>query len=282
MLTRLINRVRYGVLGFVLIAFPVSSCLLYTVHEITDRPVPRQPEAPEPSGTLLKSEFRIGISSDYMPLVYNDAKFGVIGVEVDFANQLGKELGKKINFVETPFSQLVQALLEDKVDIIMSGMSITTERAERVSFTDPYLTIGQMALARSKDRSKFPDVQSFSNLSSKVGFVQATTGEMAAKAFFHNATLVPQSTVNDGIAALRNGEIEVFIHDAPTIWRVAGNPNEKDLVGLYWLLTKEPLAWAVRKTDEPLRFALNREIQQWRASGFLNQTLSRWMPIRIW
>jgi polar amino acid transport system substrate-binding protein len=168
-----------------------------------------------------------------MPLVYNDAKFGVIGVEVDVANQLGKELGKKINFVETPFSQLVQALLEDKIDIIMSGMSITTERAERVSFTDPYLTIGQMALARSKDSSKFPDVQSFSNLSSKVGFVQATTGQMAAKASFHSATLVPQSTVNDGIAALRNGEIEVFIHDAPTLWRVAGNPNAKDLVGLY-------------------------------------------------
>jgi ABC-type amino acid transport substrate-binding protein len=105
---------------------------------------------------------------------------------------------------------------------------------------------------------------------------------MAAKAFFPRATLAPQSTIDDGITALRKGEIEVFIHDAPTVWRIAGNPNEKELTGLYWPLTKEPLAWAVRKDDEPLRFALNRELEQWKLSGRLKQTLSRWVTLRIW
>ena len=76
-----------------------------------------------------------------------------------------------------------------------------------------------MALVRSKDSSKFRDVQSFSTVNSKVGFVRATTGEMAARTFFKSATLVPQPNANDGIAALRKGEIEVFIHDAPTVWR---------------------------------------------------------------
>ena len=217
-----------------------------------------------------------------MPMAFKDPRFGVVGVEVDFANQLGRELGKKIVFIETPFYQLIDSLVAGKFDIIMSGMSITTERAQLINFSDPYVTIGQMALVRTKDSSKFPDVQSFSSVTSKVGFVRTTTGEMAAKAFFRNAILVPQSTVDDGVAALRKGEIEVFIHDAPTVWRITGNPNEKELTGLYWLLTKEPLAWAVRKSDEPLRFALNRQLQQWQTSGFVKQTLSRWVPIRIW
>jgi polar amino acid transport system substrate-binding protein len=282
MFTTLINAFRYGVLAVFLIAFPLSSCLLYTAHEITNHPLPPKPEPPKPSGTLLKSQFRIGISPDYVPLVYKDPTFGLVGLEVDFANQLGKELGKTIVFVETPFPELTQALLEERIDIIMSGMSITNERAKLVSFADSYATIGQMALVRAKDRSMFPDVQSFSNIILKVGFVQATTGEMAAKAFFRNAILVPQSTINNGIAALRKGEIEIFIHDAPTVWRIAGNPNEKELEGLYWLLTKEPLAWAVRKNDEPLRFALNRELEQWQLNGFLKQTLSRWVTLRIW
>ena len=99
--------------------------------------------------------------------------------------------------------------------------------------------------------------------------MQATTGEMAAKAFFPRAILAPQSTIDGGVTALRKGEIEVFIHDAPTVWRIAGNPNEKELQGLYWPLTKEPLAWAVRKDDESLRFALNRELQEWKESGSL-------------
>jgi ABC-type amino acid transport substrate-binding protein len=275
-LTAFVNGFRYGLFLFSLIAFPLSGCIF------SDPSPPPKPEPPKPSGTLLQSELRIGISPDYLPLAYKDPTFGLSGVEVDFANQLGKGLGKTIVFVETPFPNLIQALLERRIDIIMSGMSITSERTELVSFTDPYAHIGQMALVRAKDRSMFSNVQSFSKLSSKVGFVQMTTGEMAAKAFFPRATLAPQPTIDDGIAALRKGEIEVFIHDAPTVWRIAGNPNEKDLDGLYWPLTKEPLAWAVRKDDEPLRFALNRQLEQWRSEGSLKQILSRWVALRIW
>jgi len=282
MFTTFVNGFLYRVLALSLIAFSLSGCVLYMAHEVSGPSPPPKPEPPTPSGTLLQPQLRIGISPDYMPLAYKDPIFGLVGVEVDFANQLGAGLGKKIVFVETAFPELIQALLEQRIDIIMSGMSITNERTELVNFTDPYARIGQMALVRAKDRSAFPDVQSFSKLTSKIGFVQTTTGEMAAKAFFPQATLAPQLTIDDGIAALRKGEIEVFIHDAPTIWRIAGNPNEKELAGLYWPLTKEPLAWAVRKDDEPLRFALNRELEQWRISGSLKQILSRWVTLRIW
>ncbi len=282
MFTSLLNGFRYGVLSLLLFASGLSGCVLYMAHEVSGPELPPKPEPPKPSGTLLKPQFRIGISPDYLPVAYKDPTFGVVGVEVDFAKQVGKELGKEIVFVETPFPELIQALVEERIDIIMSGMSITTERQQIVSFTDSYATVGQMVLVRAKDRSEFPDVQSFSQRTSKIGFVQATTGEMAAKAFFPHATLMPQPTIEDGIAALRKGEIEVFIHDAPTVWRIAGNPNEKELAGLYWPLTKEPLAWAVRKDDEPLRFALNRELEQWRANGSLKQILSRWVSLRIW
>jgi polar amino acid transport system substrate-binding protein len=139
-----------------------------------------------------------------------------------------------------------------------------------------------MALVRAKDRSAFPSPQSFANVTSSIGFVRQTTGEMAARAFFPRAVFAPQPTIEGGIAALRRGEIDVFIHDAPTVWRIASSPNEKDLTGLYWPLTKEPLAWAVRTDDEPLRFALNRQLERWQTSGRLNQILSRWVAIRIW
>jgi polar amino acid transport system substrate-binding protein len=282
MFTSLVNGFRYGFFLLCLMVVPLPGCILYMAHEVSG-PVPApKPEPPKPSGALLKPELRIGISPDYMPLAHKDPTFGLVGVEVDFAKQLGDGLKKKIVFVETPFRDLIQALVEERIDIIMSGMSITSERAELVSFTDPYARVGQMALVRAKDRSAFPDVQSFSKVTSSVGFVQKTTGEMAAKAFFPRATLVPQPTIEDGIAALRKGEIEVFIHDAPTVWRVAGNPKEKEIEGLYWPLTKEPLGWAVRKDDEPLRFAVNRELEQWKASGRLKQILSRWVMLRIW
>jgi ABC-type amino acid transport substrate-binding protein len=242
-------------------------------------PVPPEPQ-PEPAGTLLKGEFRIGISPDYPPLAYK-FRGQLVGLEVDFANQLGKELDKHITFVETPWSALIPALVDGKIDIIMSGMSITEERAKRVSFTEPYMQIGQMALVRARDQASFSNLESFFDTTARVGFVSQTTGEQAAKAIFSKAKLVPQPTVEDGVAALRQRGIDIFIHDAPTVWRIGGNPAEKELIGLYWPLSEESLAWAVRKSDVPLQLALSRQVKEWKRSGRLQLLMSHWIVLRI-
>src|SRR5919109_1431876 len=242
-------------------------------------PVPPQPES-EPSGTLLKREFRIGIAPDYQPLAYKFRGL-LVGMEVDFANQLGKELDKHITFVETPWSELIPALVEDKIDIIMSGMSITDDRAQLVSFTEPYMQIGQMALVRARDQASFSNLESFFDTTARVGFVSQTTGEQVAQAIFFKATLVPQPTVEDGVAALRQRVIDILIHDAPTVWRIGGNPAEKELLGLYWPFSEESLAWAVRKSDVPLQFALSRQVKEWKRSGRLQLLLSHWIILRI-
>ena len=87
--------------------------------------------------------------------------------------------------------------------------------------------------------------------------------------------------VEDGVAALRQGIIDIFIHDAPTVWRIGGNPGERELIGLYWPLTVEPLAWAVRKSDVPLQFALSQRVNEWKVSGQLQQIMSHWIVMRI-
>jgi ABC-type amino acid transport substrate-binding protein len=265
---------RLGVLLFCLALGLFVGCY---VNPITPPPPVRAPQA---SGTLLNREFRIGIAPYYPPLAFK-FRGELVGVEVDFAHQLGKELDKQISFVETPWAELIPALLEGKIDVIMSGMSATEERAQLVSFTEPYMQIGQMALVRAKDQARFPNLERFFDTTSRVGFVSNTTGEQVTKVIFSQAKFVPQSTVEEGVAALRQGVIDVFIHDAPTIWRIGGNPGETQLIGLYWPLSEEPLAWAVRKSDVPLQFALSQKVKDWKLSGRLHQLMSRWISLRI-
>lgn len=112
--------------------YVLSLCLLVV---ITSCSFPRPPPPPEPqpppppSGSLLKPQLRVAISPNYPPLA-SKALGRFVGVEVDFANELGKELGKEIIFVETPWPELINTLLNERADIIMSGMSITEERAK--------------------------------------------------------------------------------------------------------------------------------------------------------
>jgi polar amino acid transport system substrate-binding protein len=242
--------------------------------------LPPPVQAPQPSGTLLNREFRIGIAPQYPPLAFK-FRGELVGIEVDFATQLGKDLNKQITFMEIPWPELIPALLGGNIDIIMSGMSVTEERAKQVSFTEPYMHIGQMALVRTREQATFSSLERFFDTTSRVGFVSNTTGEQAAKVIFTQAKFVPQPTVDDGVAALRQGSIDVFIHDAPTVWRIGGNPAEKQLTGLYWPLSEEPLAWAVRKSDTSLQFALSQRVKDWKQSGRLQQLMGRWINIRI-
>ena len=52
-------------------------------------------------------------------------------------------------------------------------------------------------------------------------------------------------------------------------------------VGLFWPLTRERLAWAVRLSDTALRETLDAQIAEWKADGTLRALLRRWIPLRV-
>src|SRR5262249_24473257 len=145
------------------------------------------------------------------------------GVEVDLANKLGQTLGTKITFVELPWDHLIPAVNSGKIDVIMSGMSITPERNKQVNFTQPYLEVGQMAVIRKPDLDKLRNADALNQSTTKVGYLNKTTGERYARRALTKAQLLGFDTIDAGIVALKDGKIDVFISDAPTIWRITGN-----------------------------------------------------------
>lgn len=227
------------------------------------------------SGTL-----RVGINPDYPPIAYKDHG-KLTGIEVVLARQTGVDLNKEIEFVELPWDDLIPALDSGKIDVIMSGMSITSERAQRVRFTDPYMSVGQMAIIRKENISKVSSPLALYKTRLRVGYAEGTTGELFVNQNLVNAVKVPLESGEAGIPALRAGKIDIFIHDAPTAWELANNPEETGLMALYWPLTEEELAWAVRKNDLLLRNDLNDMIAGWKKSGRLQATLNQWIRVRV-
>ena len=97
---------------------------------------------------------RVGISPDQPPLAFRQDR-DLAGIEVDFARELARALGRRVRFVELDWKALIPALERGDVDVVMSGLSITPERAERVLFATPYMRAGQLALIRSADLARF-------------------------------------------------------------------------------------------------------------------------------
>jgi polar amino acid transport system substrate-binding protein len=95
-------------------------------------------------------ELRIGSEATFVPFSFREGG-KIVGYDVDLADLFCKPLGVKPNFIDTAWSGVVPSLLANKFDIIMSSITLTKERLERVNFTTPYADASQAMLIRASD-----------------------------------------------------------------------------------------------------------------------------------
>src|SRR5919108_2928861 len=62
----------------------------------------------------------------------------LVGFEVDLANALAARMGRVARFVQNQWDGLVPGLERGDYDVIINGLEITAERAERIHFSNPY------------------------------------------------------------------------------------------------------------------------------------------------
>jgi polar amino acid transport system substrate-binding protein len=257
-----------------------SYVFLIAVIWLTGCAVPAEDEGSVAESAVSKPVLRVGLTANYPPLV-SKVDGELVGIEIDLAQEVGKDLDKRIEFVEVPWEQLIPALNGGEIDVIMSGMSITAGRKQKISFSEPYLHIGQMAITRIDEIQKLGSLSALLNAPITVGFEPATTGESFVKTNMRNARPQPVASIDAAVAALRSREIDAFVHDAPTAWRIGSDPAYQDLIGLYWPLTDEYLGWGVRIPDQPLRRALNDQIAVMEKDGRLARITRKWIKVRV-
>ena len=247
-------------------------CFVFGCAAIVSEEVVSQPSIPE------KEVLRVGVTPTAPPLIYHqDGR--ILGLETELASALAKSLGEVAQAVVLGWNDLIPALLENRVDIIMSGMSITKIREARINFTSPYLKAGQMALVRSEDLSDYPSATSVKKTQSRVGFIKGTTGDFLVQREFQlTSRKVSFPSPKKGVQALAEGRIDILIHDAPVIWWIAAKKDAEGLAPLSFLLNEEYLAWGIRKDDDKLLKSANTLLENWKNDGRLNRVIKRWIP----
>jgi len=229
---------------------------------------------------LAAGTLRVGLSPDYQPLVFKQ-EGRIVGIEPDLATAVSEIIGRRLVMVELPFQQLIPALLAGDIDVIMSGLSVTAERSRQVAFTDAYMQVGQMAILHRDKLAEFGQPWAIYREGVRVGVEPGTTGAAFARRDLKDAVIVEFPDAAAAFQALRDDKIDLYVHDAPTSWRLATDRDNQDLISLYSPLTEEMLAWAVRQDDAPLAGELNRALALMKGNGTLQYVLNRWIPVRI-
>jgi len=229
-------------------------------------------------GTLAADApvLRVGVTANAPPMIFkSDGR--IIGVEAELAEALGRHLGRKVVFVEQKWDELIDAVSEDKCDIIMSSMSITPARSYRIAFSDSYLKVGQMVLARADEKYKY-----MANIAVQakrgIGVKEGTIADFLVQQELPGAKRKYFKNGDDAAAALLRNKIDIFISDAPMIWYLAAHYEAKGLVVTPMILTQEQLGWGVARTNTKLLAEVNDFLKKSQGSGELNRVFSRWMP----
>jgi polar amino acid transport system substrate-binding protein len=220
---------------------------------------------------------RVGVTTDAQPLIYNQGNT-IVGLEADFARELAKYLGKSLQFVALDWEDLIPALMANKIDIIMSGMSITRLREIRIAFTIPYFKSGLMALIRREDAARYSTGFFSLTTSSAIGAMKDTTSEFFVQTNYSSVKQKLYTNTKQAVKDLIDQKIDMFIYDAPLILYLASENESKGLTALFTLLTEEYLAWGVRKDNKELLEKANDFLRTANSDGRLQQMIKYWIP----
>ena len=220
---------------------------------------------------------RVGMFTDFEPLVFKVSD-EIQGVEVDFASLAAAELGRPLEVKTYRFQELIPALQNGEVDVIMSGLSMTEARSSKVRFVIPYMEIGQMAIVRRDDVDLFQLPGSLRRPNLRVGVHQGSTGETFVRNNYTDAIVKVFGGVESGLKALRNGTIDTFIHDSTTSWQLSRSFVNDGLQSLNENLTRESVAWAVHQDNLALQQALDSLMTTFHETGVVKEVLHRWLP----
>lgn len=230
--------------------------------------------AEAPKADTVKKEIVVGTNPSFAPFEFTDQKDGkVMGFDIDMINALAKKAGiEKVTIKSIGFDGLIPSLESGNIDVVITGMSITDARKQKVNFTDPYYESGLMAIVRKDNES----IKGLDDLKGKTIAVQMGTVGADAAAKIQGAKVKTFDSSDLACLELKNGGCDAVISDLPVLQyflkqggsayaKSVGEPQKGDFYGI-----------ATNKKDKALGDALNKALADMKKDGSYKQLYEKW------
>ena len=216
----------------------------------------------------------VGANIGNVPWEFQDASGANVGFEIELVTEVAKNLGKKVNIVNTPFNGLFSAVQSGRIDLAISSITITKKRLETVSFAQPYY-----------DSDQSLTVKADSGLTSMAGFKGKTvgvdtgsTGAMWATTHRdeYGYTIREYVGLNAAMLDLKNGRIDGYISDIPALLYYAKINGGVKVIQR--LKTGEQYSVMFAK-NSALAKQFNTQITALKKSGYLAALHQKWFGV---
>ena len=216
----------------------------------------------------------VGMELSYPPFEMTDEKGNPTGVSVDLAHDLGEYLHKPVVIENIRFDGLIPSLKTGKIDLVISSMTATPERAESIDFSEPYLTTGLALLVNAK--SDVQAVEDLNHAGKTVVVKQGTTGQLYAAEHLKEARVLVLDQESACTLEVVQGKADAFIYDQMSTLK-NWQQNRETTRALLKPFKIESWAIGIRKGNDPLRAQVNDFLKDYRARGGFDTLGDRWL-----
>ncbi|NTV33831.1 MAG: transporter substrate-binding domain-containing protein [Deltaproteobacteria bacterium] len=230
---------------------------------------------------VKKGELAVGTSGTQPPMSATNKKGELMGMDVEISKAMAEAMGVKLKFVPMPFAELLPALEAGKVDMVLSGMTMTLERNKKAAFVGPYVVTGKGILAIEKRFTELKEAKGLDAPEVKVGALKDSTSQKFAERSMSKAKLTVFGSYDEGIDLLLKGKIDVIVADYQFCALTAYRHQKKGLIAGASPLTFEPLGIAMPEDALLLNWVQNF-LNQFHGTGEMKKLNERWLTAGSW
>lgn len=216
---------------------------------------------------------KVGMDAAFAPFEFQDDKTkDYTGFDVDLMKAIAKQMGYQVQFNNANFDGLIPALQAGNIDVVISAMTITPERAQKVNFSKPYYKSGLSIVVRNDNNT----IKDFKDLEGKRIAVQiGTTGADYAKKI-KDAKVRDFNTAPEAFLELKNGGVDAVVNDLPVnqYYLAQGGSKDAKLVGER--LTAEDYGIATAKKNAALNDQINKALDELMKNGEYDKIYEKW------
>ena len=193
----------------------------------------------------------------------------IIGFEVDLANALAARMELKPRFVQNQWDGLVPGLERGEYDVVINGLEITPERAERIHFSNPYF-YSTLTITRRIDDPRIQRAEDLRGLT--VGVLKVTYAERYVQDL-GNVTVRSYDGQVQPFIDLALARLDAVVMDTPIALYYAAGPHVKNIELPAARMT---FGIGIRKSDTKLLQQIDTALESLKQDGTLRKIYTNW------
>ena len=221
---------------------------------------------------LQNGVVRIAVPLDVPPFGSMSQERKPEGFDIDLAQMVGKSLGVKVELQQVTGANRIPYLLTDKVDIVISVMGLTPERAKQIMFTAPYADT-HLAVYGPKSAA----VKSAAELGSlRVVAAKGTTQDLGLAEMNPHANIMRTEDDATAATAYITGQADLFATNSLIIPDMMQRAPNKEF-DLKFVIRRSPAHMGVKMGEFALLQWLNSFIFFNTMNGELDKLHRKWL-----